>query len=237
MTILFSCFGATATCYVILDYFLGQPSQLPITLAMAILKCTPIAILFIWLWARNRHSKNQPFLLLAILLASGTGDFFLALGAEYFVLGLGAFLLAQVGYALRLSFDLRMPKRKKLFLWLGLSLAVLIMAGTVLPKTDDLLIPVSIYMLVIYLMGSMAVFRDSPKGRFSLLGAMTFIVSDSLIALNKFVVPIPAASILIMVTYYSAQWWLIQGLAPTKLSPGPLVGDSAAPLEPAVPPR
>ena len=37
------------------------------------------------------------------------------------------------------------------------------------------------------------------------MGALVFVVSDSILAANKFVAPLPMAKYLIMVTYYSGQ--------------------------------
>jgi uncharacterized membrane protein YhhN len=45
-----------------------------------------------------------------------------------------------------------------------------------------------------------------------LIGAILFILSDSLIALSKFVVNIPLSSLWIMATYVVAQYLIIQGL-------------------------
>jgi alkylglycerol monooxygenase len=41
------------------------------------------------------------------------------------------------------------------------------------------------------------------------VGACVFMVSDSLIAINKFVTPVPLASLWILVTYYAAQMLIV----------------------------
>ena len=41
-----------------------------------------------------------------------------------------------------------------------------------------------------------------------MVGALSFIVSDSILAVNKFVVPIPLAKPLVMVTYYLGQHFI-----------------------------
>jgi uncharacterized membrane protein YhhN len=43
-------------------------------------------------------------------------------------------------------------------------------------------------------------------------GALTFMISDSLLAIDKFLLPVSHASLLIMSTYIIAQFLLIQGL-------------------------
>jgi len=42
------------------------------------------------------------------------------------------------------------------------------------------------------------------RNKFTLYGAVSFIVSDSILAINKFMMPVPAADYLVMITYYLA---------------------------------
>lgn len=80
----------------------------------------------------------------------------------------------------------------------------------VLPKTDTLLIPVLFYMLVIFAM-AMSTLGLKNQNPLITLGALTFVVSDSIIAINKFVVTVPAEGLSIMTTYYLAQVLLVMG--------------------------
>ena len=77
--------------------------------------------------------------------------------------------------------------------------------------------PVMVYGLVIcsMLLGVINLFRriDQPTFRWLVAGAILFILSDSLIALNKFAMPIPAAGFLIMSTYTVGQWMLANGIS------------------------
>jgi uncharacterized membrane protein YhhN len=59
-------------------------------------------------------------------------------------------------------------------------------------------------------MGLLAVQSSLPI-RWVLLGAMLFIISDSFIAINKFINPFPFESYWIMSTYYAAQFMLVTG--------------------------
>jgi uncharacterized membrane protein YhhN len=45
-----------------------------------------------------------------------------------------------------------------------------------------------------------------------ILGGISFIVSDSIIGIDKFYSPIPHAGILIMISYYFAQFSLVKGI-------------------------
>jgi uncharacterized membrane protein YhhN len=48
-------------------------------------------------------------------------------------------------------------------------------------------------------------------GSWVLLGAMSFLLSDALLAINKFVAPIPMAGLWVMLTYITAQYLIVKG--------------------------
>jgi uncharacterized membrane protein YhhN len=60
-------------------------------------------------------------------------------------------------------------------------------------------------------MGLMALQSSLPM-RWAVLGAVLFIISDSLIAVNKFIYAFPFDSYLIMSSYYVAQFMLVTGI-------------------------
>ena len=76
-------------------------------------------------------------------------------------------------------------------------------------------IPVMLYSIVITIMALSAlnlrhiVSKAAWNSLFS--GALLFVMSDSLLAINKFVHPIPEAGFLIMSTYILAQYFIVQG--------------------------
>jgi len=57
------------------------------------------------------------------------------------------------------------------------------------------------------------------QGEFGIItvGAILFYISDSILALNKFIKPIPNAQLGVMVTYYSAQYCIAWGFLNRKL--------------------
>jgi len=63
---------------------------------------------------------------------------------------------------------------------------------------------------VITAMGIFAALRAS-KSKIVLYGAIAFIASDSILAINKFMVAVPAADYLVMITYYVAQFLIVYG--------------------------
>ena len=70
-------------------------------------------------------------------------------------------------------------------------------------------IPVIIYGLVISAMLYFAV-RTSNKNL--ILGAVLFVISDSILSINLFVKETIILSLLVMVTYVAAQWFLVKGM-------------------------
>jgi len=67
-----------------------------------------------------------------------------------------------------------------------------------------------IYMLVILIMAWRALEQQfqmpGQKSLLALMGALLFVVSDSALALNRFRRPFAAAQLVILSTYYTAQW-------------------------------
>jgi len=76
-------------------------------------------------------------------------------------------------------------------------------------------IPVSIYVLAISSMVLSAVNRlqwaGEKSGPWVLMGALSFLLSDALLAVNKFVDPVPLAGLWIMLTYITAQYLIVKG--------------------------
>lgn len=77
-------------------------------------------------------------------------------------------------------------------------------------------IPVMVYALVLCVMVLTALFRygrTNSQSFWSVFsGAILFMASDSLLALNKFLNPIAGASFMIMLTYIAAQYLIVNGL-------------------------
>lgn len=73
------------------------------------------------------------------------------------------------------------------------------------PSLDEMMLPFYAYITVITTIGIFAALRAS-KSKLVLYGALSFIVPDSILAINKFMVLVPARDYLIMITYYPAQF-------------------------------
>lgn len=177
---------------------------------MAALKILPIAMLVIL--AAGRLSGLSRGLTVGALLLSALGDVFLALDfPNQFVFGLGAFLLAQLTYGasfLRAS-DFR--NKRSILRGLPLVIASFLLALVLLPKAGELAPAVMFYLLAILFM---ALSAAAHRGASALLfaGAVSFMISDSLIAINKFLTPLPLSGLAVMSTYYLAQLLLVTGI-------------------------
>jgi len=83
------------------------------------------------------------------------------------------------------------------------------------PYLGSMRVPVIVYASTISftLLCVMHAFRfgEQPMGWYCIAGALLFICSDAMIALQRFYHDFPAASVLIMFTYGLAQWALIEG--------------------------
>ena len=81
------------------------------------------------------------------------------------------------------------------------------------PHLGDLQIPVIIYAMVICLMLYIAYLLyphwSKPSSLYLLTGAIAFVISDFLLAINKFYMLFPGAGFFIMITYLYAQGALV----------------------------
>jgi uncharacterized membrane protein YhhN len=76
------------------------------------------------------------------------------------------------------------------------------------------MMPISAYAPAIMWMGITAAERQTNQKsyRFVLIGAILFIISDSLIAINKFAFTIPLSDLWVMSTYIAAQYLIVEGV-------------------------
>lgn len=142
---------------------------------------------------------------------SALGDMFLALGEGRgpFVAGLSSFLLAHVVYVVGFMPFLDTPSPGGLSVMAGCGIAAVALVARLWPRLGALRLPVFAYFGVIMTMvaGSLSV----PAAGLALpLGAVMFAVSDSLIAVRKFLTPFPFVNDLVWLTYVVAQF-LITG--------------------------
>ncbi|MFD2454335.1 lysoplasmalogenase family protein [Ideonella paludis] len=60
--------------------------------------------------------------------------------------------------------------------------------------------------------------QGEPRGCVLAVGGALFMLSDALLATNKFAGPLPLASLWVLSSYWAAQWCIATGLAPKAAS-------------------
>jgi uncharacterized membrane protein YhhN len=171
-------------------------------------KALPIIILLA-VAMKTLSGYNKIFVACALLL-SAMGDVLLALNLQQsFIFGLAAFAAAHICYTV--CFYRWRAWQKRHFIGVSLlTIYLLFMLFMLLPVSGALQIPVLIYLLIISAMAYSAIGANTPD--YSILsGAALFVLSDSLLAAHKFLFPLPYEGLLVMGTYYSAQYFLLKG--------------------------
>lgn len=174
-------------------------------------------IVFFWRQSDNFNTTVRIITLLALLF-SLSGDILLMFddkSANYFTAGLVAFLLAHVMYILVFNKN-KNSKKPSTFFAISLLIYGAGLFYILKDHLNDMLVPVVIYMIVILCMAFTASRRKGNVSKNSynliLIGAIFFIVSDSLIAIDKFYTQIPFSRIFIMFTYALAQYLIVMGI-------------------------
>lgn len=145
-------------------------------------------------------------LLFAGLLLSAGGDISLSFnGEKFFLMGLGFFLVAHVVYIVDFSYDIAYTE-DKLIILIVLAVFAVGMAALLYPKLGEMRIPVFVYISVILAMGVTAALWQGPNPNLLLVGAIIFMLSDSMIAIDRFLVDVSWSKYFIMTTYYVAQF-------------------------------
>jgi uncharacterized membrane protein YhhN len=192
--------------FCLIDFFgIYLDKQMMINFAKPMLMIT-----LFWYYYSNAKKLNKYFVL--GLFFSFLGDILLlGVGAMYFVFGLLFFLIAHVFYIIIVLKIIQITKPKEFiiasvpFLLLFLVLMNVLYAGLGIMK-----IPVIIYAVTISFFGIVSlILYLQAKTKISLLllvGVLTFITSDTILALNLFYKKQSFYPLLIMMTYVLAQY-------------------------------
>ena len=178
-------------------------------------------ILLFYYASNTRKLDSTKNLIIAALAFSWLGDVLLLFDKQFkmfFIFGLTAFLIAHIFYIFyfwkikKVNNITKLPHTLK---FVGIAVYTLSLFAVVAPNVQNLLVPVTIYALIISLMFavSLAAFdlAKQPFGKLCVAGTFLFLVSDSLLAINRFVAPFVLASVLIMTTYAAAQLLIAEG--------------------------
>ena len=164
--------------------------------------------------------------IIVALIGGCAGDIFLMLKNQdkWFLFGMGAFLVNQIFYIV--SFFLSIPNIVNFNIWglflLGPAILMLIfMVPRFINKTEDMKIPVLVYLAAILLMHIAAILRlaafDGLPFILVYIGSISFIFSDATIAVNKWDSEVKQGRLVIMTTYVMAQFYITLGVLFTAL--------------------
>jgi len=178
--------------------------------------------LLIWLYLRfvRGHWNRFHSLIITALVFSWIGDMLLQLTQfreSFFLVGLASFLITQLIYMVAFMIT---PGRNILFFRKIYLLVPVVLYGwgilcLLSDGLGDMKLPVTVYTVVILSMLLAAVNREKKVNRQSYLlvlaGAILFVLSDSMIAINRFTQPFELARIAIMSSYITAQYLIAIG--------------------------
>ncbi|OOG40131.1 lysoplasmalogenase [Rhodanobacter sp. C06] len=166
--------------------------------------------------ARPASSPRYRRWILAGIACSLAGDVFLMLPGDLFVPGLVAFLFAHACLIAAFLGDSRFAAPAwplvACLAWGAANLALLWNA-----IDASLRVPVIVYVAVLATMGGQAwarmrMRRADAAAQLAARGALVFMLSDSVLAWDRFRGPVPLASLWVLAAYYLALWWIARSV-------------------------
>jgi len=190
--------------------------------------CKPLLMVTLGVYYYSRMGKVELVLVWPVIgavLFSLGGDvalMFQSYSEVYFMAGLASFLVAHLCYLVAYRRHRDEAKEGGLSGIQRFRAAMpVVLAGTGLitilyPHLGPLKIPVTLYAIILIMMVLHALFRFGHTHQRSFwmvfIGAILFMISDAVIAINKFLSAFSAAGLVIMITYILAQFLIIRGL-------------------------
>jgi uncharacterized membrane protein YhhN len=167
----------------------------------------------------NTYTKIVTLLALVFSLFGDVLLMFVDKSPRFFIGGLIAFLIAHIMYILVFLKKRNTKIKPVIFIVLLFTYA----SGLFYLLKDGLssmLIPVLAYVFVILTMATTAYLRKESVSKISynlvFIGALFFLLSDSILATNKFYKPLEFSGISIMLTYAIAQYLIVLGILKQK---------------------
>ena len=180
-------------------------------------------LIFGYFWLNTNKLQKYDFLIIAALFFSMFGDTFLMPYFDIFMAGLGSFLLGHIFYLLAFIPEVKKPiifnKQKIIissigFIFYALLVITLVWKLNSISASPVLIIAIGIYATVLFSVFITALLRNTASifsYKLVLIGASLFLLSDGLLAINKFVEPLPLSRLWVMSTYTTAQAFIMYG--------------------------
>ena len=169
---------------------------------------TTTLIIFIAFLGTGAATPLYKGLVIAGLVFCLGGDVFLMLPARFFIVGLVSFLIGHVLYIAAFVTDAGF----QFSVWWLLPLLVFggVVYGRLHAHLGKMRLPVIIYMITILTMAWQALARwsvqPSSSALLAAIGAVSFVLSDSALALDRFRAKFRSARVIVLSTYWLAQW-------------------------------
>jgi len=179
-----------------------------------------ILLSLIALYSLSVSEKNKVYIF--ALVFSFFGDVFLMFeGEQFFIIGLVSFLIAHILFIKIVIERIRNLSISKIaFASIPFLLIFGLIIYTLKDTLNEMLIPVMVYGLTIATFGTVSMIQFSiSKSKRDLLmlnGAVVFMISDSVLAINKFLEPQHIFEVLVMVTYVLSQYLIYRSMAIDK---------------------
>jgi uncharacterized membrane protein YhhN len=211
---LYPFYGTLLLYFLLYQPFLGYP---PVTIGSVFFKVLPIWSLAFFVRSTVKGNFNavmdddyKKFIFVG-LLTSSLGDMFLVARVNLFIPGILAFAVAHVFYifALEPSDGGGKSRLKNLYI-----LGAIAIAFTLQEDIDSvIMLPLAmLYLSLIFVMSWRATNAYERSHTFpafaACVGSVLFIMSDFLIAVDKWKFAVPFAQFFVMITYYSAQFFI-----------------------------
>lgn len=130
----------------------------------------------------------------------------------WFLPGLITFFFGHILYiiAFRHVWHAKAPKWAGILLLIySVTMAFFLVNSQIQANEIILAFAILAYIIVILTMGWHAISTRLP---FAIIGALLFIISDSLLAIDRFIEPLPYRDVLVMITYYAAQFFIAKSI-------------------------
>lgn len=178
-------------------------------------------LLFGYIFLVKTYKLKRNWLYVLAIVFCWLGDTFLLLqdySINFFLTGLVSFLTGHVFYIFLFYKPLifKPVSMLKVSLFAIIVLYAFLFIRYIFPYLDDLKIPVIIYAVIIFLMLLTALNQqgriDKEAFQYIFGGAFLFVISDSLIAINKFHTSFSLSTLSIMTFYVFAQYFIMKGI-------------------------
>lgn len=162
--------------------------------------------LIIFLAFFSNSGDYKKFIILGLIF-SLFGDIFIMLSENKFVFGLISFLIAHIIYIY--AFSIKNNFILPMYLSIPFVIYGLVMYLYLYKNLKELKIPVFVYISIILVMGISAFnlwyIKDNNLSLLAFIGSLLFIISDSVLAIDKFKKKMYFAQLILLTTYYTSQ--------------------------------